>query len=526
MRPRPWSPPIPLSEPEQVLVRRLRHKSRFFVLLREIRRELLSDALQAELAGLYKDAPRGQPPVAPGRLALATLLQAYTGLSDADVIDATLADRRWQMVLDCWESPAPPFAQGTLVHFRQRLIAANLDRRLIERVLELAEGQGGFGRTQLRLALDSSPLWGAGRVEDTLNLLGTALRRAVAALAKQAGQALGEQAAALGVPLLGGASLKGALDLDWTDASAREQALPAVLGLLEHLEQTSGAGPDLPVPVSQHLAAARQVVAQDVQRDGQGRPSLRQGVAADRRISIADADQRHGRKSKAVRCDGYKRHAVRDLGQAGLIRAVAVTPANRPDAEATAAVEADLTAQHVSVAEWHVDRAYLSSSLVREREAQTQIWCKPFPVRNGACFPKTAFAFDAQAGAVTCPAGIGRPARAGQTVRFPAERCDGCSLRAQCTRGRLGSGRSVHLHPEEGLLAELRAAQATPAGRAKLRERVGVEHTLARLGRVQGEVARYRGLRQQLFDARRAAAVVNLQILDALRQTQPAHLIT
>jgi hypothetical protein len=526
MRPRPWSPPIPLADAERALVRRLKRKSRFFILLREIRHELLSDTFASELAGLYADAPRGRPPVAPGRLALATLLQAYTGLSDADAIDATVADRRWQMVLDCWDSPQPPFEQGTLVHFRQRLLAANLDRRLIERVVELAEARGGFGRAQLRLALDSSPLWGAGRVEDTVNLLGTALRRAVAALAKQAGQTRAEQAATLGVSVLGGASLKGALDLDWTDPTAREQALTAVLGALEVVEQAVGADPDAPTLVAPHVMAARQVVQQDVQRDAQGRPSLRQGVAADRRISIADPDQRHGHKSKAVRFDGYKRHAVRDLSQAGLIRAIAVTPANRPDAEATAAVEADLAAQQVSVAEWHVDRAYLASSLVREREAQTQIWCKPFPVRNGACFPKTAFAFDARAGELTCPAGIRRPATAGQTVHFPAERCDACSLRAQCTRGRLGSGRSVHLHPEEGLLGVLRKAQATPAGRAKLRERVGVEHTLARLGQVQGDVARYRGLRKQLFDARRAAAVVNLQIVDALPQAHQPHLIT
>lgn len=59
-----------------------------------------------------------------------------------------------------------------------------------------------------------------------------------------------------------------------------------------------------------------------------------------------------------------------------------------------------------------------------------------------------------------------------------------------------------------------------------LRERVGVEHTLARLGHVQREVARYRGLRKQLFDTRRAATVIDLQIFDALHQTQQPVWIT
>lgn len=517
MRPCPWSPPVEFSPAEAAFVARLKRRSRFFVFLRELRQELFSAAFSTELATLYADSPRGQPPVPPEQLALATLLQAYTGLCDAEVIEACVSDRRWQLVLDCWETERPPFAQGTLYNFRQRLLADDGERRLIERVLEVAEATGGFSRQHLKLALDSSPLWGAGRVEDTVNLLGTALRRAIAVLAKQAGQSLAAQAAALGLPELGGPSLKGALDLDWTAAEAQDQALQIVLAALDTFEAQV---PDPPLAAVPHLAAAHQVAAQDGVVGAQGQPTLRQGVAPDRRISIADGEQRHGRKSKAVRFDGYKRHAARDLEHGGLIRAVAVTPANRPDAEATPAISVDLAHQEATVAEWQVDRAYLASSLVRERDADTIIRCKPFPVRNGAQFPKTAFSFDGEQQQLTCPAGIRRPAAPGQTVHFPAAQCDACALRSQCMRGKPGTGRSVTLHPEEPLLMELRAAQATPAGRARLRERVGVEHSLARVDQVQGDEARYRGLRKQLFDTRRAATVVDLQILDRLRQQQ------
>src|SRR4051794_12875583 len=84
MRPKPWCPPVAFSPSEARLIRGLKRKSRFYVFLREIRTELLSAEFQAELATLYKDARRGQPPIPPGRLALATLLQAYSGLSDED----------------------------------------------------------------------------------------------------------------------------------------------------------------------------------------------------------------------------------------------------------------------------------------------------------------------------------------------------------------------------------------------------------------------------------------------------------
>jgi len=106
------------------------------------------------------------PPVSPAQLALTTILQAYTGASDAEAIEALTMQRRWQLVLDCLECEEPPFCQATLVRFRTALIIQGLDRRLIERTVEQAERTKGFGSRQLRAALDSSPLWGAARVED------------------------------------------------------------------------------------------------------------------------------------------------------------------------------------------------------------------------------------------------------------------------------------------------------------------------------------------------------------------------
>src|SRR5262249_22226785 len=91
------------------------------------------------------------------------------------------------------------------------------------------------------------------------------------------------------------------------------------------------------------------------------------------------------------------------------------------------------------------------------------------------------------------------------------ETCTRCPLMEQCTSS--AKGRSVSIHPDEALLTELRQRQQTPQGRAKLRERVAVEHTLAHVGQWQGRRARYRGLRKNLFDLRRCAVVHNLHVL-------------
>src|SRR5262245_17458523 len=130
MRPVVWDPLVEASAAEQAVIKAVR-RARLFVFLREHRHELLGEGFQARLAATDVASPKGQPPVRRTRLALATIVQAYTGVSDDEVIEATVMDRRWQLALDCLDAQEPPFSKGTLVGFRQRLIAHDLDRALI-----------------------------------------------------------------------------------------------------------------------------------------------------------------------------------------------------------------------------------------------------------------------------------------------------------------------------------------------------------------------------------------------------------
>jgi hypothetical protein len=103
MRPSPWHPPIEPS-PVEATITRLVKRAKLFMFLRQHRHELFNDAFQRELSAIYQDRALGHPPVPPAQLALATILQAYTGASDDEVIEATVMDRRWQLVLDAWTS--------------------------------------------------------------------------------------------------------------------------------------------------------------------------------------------------------------------------------------------------------------------------------------------------------------------------------------------------------------------------------------------------------------------------------------
>jgi len=72
----------------------------------------------------------------------------------------------------------------------------------------------------------------------------------------------------------------------------------------------------------------------------------------------------------------------------------------------------------------------------------------------------------------------------GGVVHFPKDMCSKSPLKVRCTTST--NGRSVSIHPDEARRSELRERQQTPQGRAQLRERVAVEHTLAHLGRGPG----------------------------------------
>src|SRR5882762_10309601 len=308
-----WNPPIALTLEEQKIVARTRKTRKFFVFLREHRHELLDADLQHLLAQSYSPEPGGQEPVDAGLLALATLLQAYCHVGDRDAVELTVMDKRWQLVLDCLGAEQPPFSQGTLFNFRMRLIAHNLDKTLLDRTVALAENTGGFGARQLRAVLDSTPLFGAGRVEDTLNLLGHALRKACGLAA----QALDTSAAAVteaaGLTLVGHSSLKAALDLDWGEPGARVRALGLVLEEVARwqnwLEQQTLAAQK--PPLKEVMEKMTQIIAQDTEADPEGGPGgrrIKKHVAPDRRISIEDEEMRHGRKSSAKTFNGFKEH--------------------------------------------------------------------------------------------------------------------------------------------------------------------------------------------------------------------------
>ena len=518
-----WNPPVALSRQEQFLMKRLDRVRKLFGFLRLHRHELFDEAFQQELEGMYRNTNAGKVPVAPAQLAMTILLQGYVGASDAEAVELTVVDLRWQMVLGCLGAVEPPFSQGTVHDFRHRMIRADLDRRLLERTVDLARRTGDFDSRKLpkslRVAMDSAPLEGAGRVEDTLNLIGHAARQVVACLATMLNRSTEDVCKIVGTPILLAPSIKAGLDRQWGTPEDQQEALMELLRQLTNLrtwiETQLPKELTLAPELRSSLATLKQVLEQDLEPDPNhpNRTKLMQGVAPNRRVSIRDGEMRHGRKSKSKRFNGYKRHIAADV-DSQVILSCAVTPANQPEEDAASGLTSDIERQGLRVQSLYIDRGYINAPIVNDIVGRGgDIICRPWKINRNTKgnFSKADFRLNMRAMTITCPAGQTESISPGRPVEFEPETCCHCPLRAQCTVSSVERGRTVSIGENERLQQRLRKQAATPAGRNKLRERVVVEHKLAHIVQRQGRRARYFGTRANLYDLRRASAIQNLE---------------
>jgi len=518
-----WKPRIEITKKEQLILKRLGRVRALFGFLREKRHVIFDDAFQGRLEDMYRRSGAGDEPHPPALLCMVILLQGYVGASDAEAVELSVMDRRWQLVLDGLDAEEPLFSQGALQAFRERMLAHDLDRVLLERTVELVRdsvattAEGTQLSKAVRVAIDSRPLAGAGRVEDTLNLLGHAARLIVTSVSKILDRDPEDVCKKAGIPLLLSSSIKAGLDIDWSDPRQKATAVQIVerqvASLVRWVERHLDDG--IEAPLKHYLEAVAVIADQDLERTKKGDVQIRQGVAVDRRISIEDSEMRHGRKSRSKRFDGFKEHIALDLDGRAIV-ACAVTPANRPEEEGAAPIAEDITRQGFTLSELHIDRAYVNSALVASvLKSKGTVLAKPWALRapKPGLFSKADFPIDLRAKTITCPAGQVEPFEFGETVHFDPEVCGACPRRADCTQAASGKGRSVSIAEDEAQQKKFRKLQSTSTGRARLRARVAVEHALAHIAARKGANARYLGTRKNLFDLRRASAVQNLEAL-------------
>lgn len=507
----------------------------FYVYLAEHRHELFRDG---DFATLYC-LDNGRPSIAPSVLAVALLLQWYDSVSDEEAARRARLDLSWKVALGI-ELMDVPFVKSVLCEFRNKLILHKQQKRFFDLSLKHARTQGFFKSRNIQIALDTTPIFGRGAVEDTYNMLAEALRLLINALCAFAHESAEEFATRHDLSrYVTAKSFKGSFEsIDWDNADERQSVLNCLVADCERtllLAQETLTDSTQESPESAQIVTAstllRRLLAQDVERTNTGAPKITQGVAQDRLVSVHDTEMRHGRKSVSQCFNGYKGAlAVEPSSQ--IITAVDVIPANAQDSQdAQALIDESAEKTGLSVTTVIGDGAYGTIEARLDAQEAKIPYSLVAPVAQFAHTGRfTKEDFHIEHAGVRCPAGEltqtysprTEKKRTGRTFtyrtyRFALKQCGACALRTQCLK-QTTPYRSVLVHEHEGLVTEAKAFQRTDIFRTIYRRRVAVEHRIARLMRFGARKARYFGSSKVLFQFAMTAALANLTLIAS--QTQ------
>jgi len=509
---------------------RLRKKvgeASFYVFLADHRHELFRDE---DFSMLYC-LNNGRESVPPSLVATALILQAFDRASDQEAEDRAKFDQRWQLALGINDDEVP-FAKSTLCLFRNQLILHKEAKLIFHKGIEYLRKQGFVKRHKIRLALDTTPIFGKGAVEDTFNMLAEGLRQVLRVLADLASQKSEEFARLHDFGRYAQPSFKGTWSINWDNEKERQTVLDSLVAdcgrILSIARSTLNEYPAESQQANQILEASEllsKLLAQDVRRTDTGKAEIIDGVAKDRIVSVHDPEMRHGHKNATQRFDGYKASLSVET-ESQVIADIDVLPGNAHD-NANAPILVAESAKNLDAPVEGVlgDGAY--GSVEARLDAHAEGYSLTSPVgqlpQNGR-FTKDDFVIDLENQTVTCPAGQicstwyeqRTKTKRGTTFKnkcfmFSVAQCGTCALRSGCVRPD-ASRRTISVHEHEELLQQAKAYQRTDEYRTIYRQRVVAEHRIARLIRLGVRKARYFGLTKVLFQLAMAASVANLTL--------------
>ncbi len=479
-----------------------------------------------DFAALYRN-DFGRPSVPPSLLCMALLLQAHDGVSDEEAIERSAYDLRWKVALGL-ELDEKLCAKSTLQLFRSKLVLNEAYQEVFEKSVEACRQAGLMKHKKLRAAVDTTPVLGRGAVKDTFNLVSDQIRRCVEEMCSLKSWDRDELVERHGLGRHVGKSFKGSVELDWSDAEHRRALVgQLVADARVTLQLCRGAlrGYAGDSEKAARLREARDLLAdlltQDVEDapDDGGGPGIRSGTARDRIISTTDPEMRHGHKSHNKSFDGYKAAVVADTSR-GVIVATDVVAANVPDGEGAKELLEEATKRSGQELERIVgDTAYGGSETRAELSSLgAELVVKAPPGKRRGLFSLEDFRIDDKGGVIRCPAGKRSRRRRrvrgrdpGWKYQFSRKDCNGCEMRSQCTQSKRRA-REVVVTAKTEKLEKLRREQRTKRFRKRYRERIVVEHRIARLVQLGIRQARYFGRSKVSFQVAMAAAVANLSL--------------
>lgn len=488
----------------------------------------VSDVLFSDddLKDLYC-ADNGRPSLAPSLMCGVLLLQFYDDVSDEEAVERVQFDLRWKVALDL-SLDYGGFDPSSLSYFRRRLVEHGQERYAFDRFVAVGRA-AGFIPDKVTLLIDTTPVKGAGAVQDTYTLL----RKGVRKLLKAAGyhvpgkrHGLSPQAQALIERYV---DQDGKAAIDWSDPQQRAAQL-------KELVSDAEAALELAVEQSDNAEVRSigwlltKLLGDDIVTNERGDPQIGEGTAPDRIISVTEPEMRHGRKSKSQRFDGFKALSATEQSSELLMDMADIPASGSEGAHLLPTIQRIEAQAHVVVERAIGDGAFSSGEL---RAACATYPDHPIDLVAPLAQPqdaevaKSAFQIDLDACVATCPQGqtvAGRPGpqEDGQPTllfTFPRAVCEACPLFQRCVRSHK-TGRTVRTRAFEAYLQAARARQQTETFKRLYRLRPAIERKQAELVAHGLRDTRYLGEPKRQLQRLWTGAAVNLRRLFTLAQAR------
>jgi len=487
------------------------NKNSFYAKMHDFADKIITDDDFADIYCLNN----GRPSVPPARLAKVLILQTYEHLSDRQALKMVRLNIAWKYALGVPVS-YEGFDRSLLVYFRARLLANKKEKMVFRKTLELAR-KAGLLKKEVDQVIDSTPMLGAGAVKDTYELLRDGIRRILICMDKEA-------KSRMNLSLKAYSQRDSKPKINWEDKKEREELLSLLVAdAREVLSSIDPKNKELDPKLQDAANLLAKIVSQDTEKDEQGKPKIKRGVAKDRIISTTDPEMRHGRKSSAGKFNGYKTHATKDV-DSDIITNVDVSAGNCPDGDmAEPLIDEQEKEDTIKTKSLTGDGAYGSGKMRKKMdEKEIELISKAPAPKDTGKINKEEFEVDLEKEKVTCPEGKtttkcnrsknaeGEPAR---TFVFPKEVCDTCPRKSNCTSAK-NTGRTINVGPYEEYLREARVRQKTEEFKKIYNERrPPIEAKIAELIYHGLRKTRYKGKRKSRLQALFIAAVVNFKLI-------------
>ncbi len=385
---------------------------------------------------------------------------------------------------------------------------------IFKKTLQLAK-EAGLLKEKVDQVIDSTPMLGAGAVKDTYELIREGIRKILPLADKKSKSKMN-----LFLNAYGKNDCKPRIN--WEDKKERGELLSTLISdareVLSHLDLDNE---DIDTELKDRSTLLAKIISQDTEKDEEGKPRIRKGVAKDRIISTTDPEMRHGRKSKSGKFNGYKTHLTKDVSS-DIVTNIDVSAANSSDEEMAEPLIYEAKQEFkVRTKSLTGDTAY-GSSAMKEKMIKKKIGLlsKVPSARNSKNISKDEFKIDLEEEEVTCPEGkttskcYKRKNVKGENTRFfvfPKEVCQLCVRRAECYAAK-SSGRTITTGPNEEYLQKMRVRQQTEQFKKIYNSRrPPIERKIAELIYHGLRKTRYIGKRKSRFQSLFTAAVVNLK---------------